>query len=103
MKEEEQTLTPEVSITKTLLGRGSTGNVYLGFCESPVRHQVAIKSVPLQEINNEVTSYLFQCELEALKAVASSGCPNIVKLENILVIGDYCHIVMELLNGGTLR
>lgn len=57
-----------------LLGKGSTGNVYQGLCLEPEPHTVAVKVISLEEINNEVTSYLLECELEALKA--TSKCPN---------------------------
>ena len=54
----------------TLLGKGSTGNVYAGQCTEPHPCSVAVKRIPLKEINNEVTSYLLQCELESLKCIS---------------------------------
>ena len=75
-------LTPRLSIDlATLIGKGSTGNVYLGHCLDPHPHQVAIKRIPLEEINNEVVSYLLQCELEALKATSQIQNSSIVRLE----------------------
>lgn len=44
-----------------LLGRGSTGDVYEGVFLSPSPQPVAVKIIPLSEINNEVTAYLLQC------------------------------------------
>jgi hypothetical protein len=37
---------------KTLLGKGSTGNVYQGVFLEPHPHPVAVKVIPLEEINN---------------------------------------------------
>lgn len=97
-------LTPRLSIDlATLIGKGSTGNVYLGHCLDPHPHQVAIKRIPLEEINNEVVSYLLQCELEALKATSQIQNSSIVRLEEIIVADNHCHIAMELLSGGTLK
>jgi serine/threonine protein kinase len=64
---------------------------------------VAVKVIPLEDINNEVTSYLLECELEALKATSKSPNDSIVKLEEIVVINNNCYIAMELLEGGTLK
>ena len=47
----------------TLIGKGATGNVFKGTSLDPYPHPIAIKVIPLKEINNEVTSYLLQCEL----------------------------------------
>lgn len=38
--------------TNTLLGKGSTGNVYKGLCLEPQPHPVAVKVIPLEEVNN---------------------------------------------------
>lgn len=38
--------------TNSLLGKGSTGNVYKGLCLEPQPHPVAIKVIPLEEVNN---------------------------------------------------
>lgn len=44
-----------------LLGKGSTGNVYLGYYNHNTTHKVAIKEIDLSTINNEVTQYLLSC------------------------------------------
>lgn len=49
-----------------LLGKGSTGNVFLGFRNNDPSSKVAIKSIDLSTINNEVTRYLLSCEIAAL-------------------------------------
>ena len=51
---------------ESLLGKGSTGDVYLGCVNGNPAHKVAIKSIKLHEINNEVTKYLLSCEIAAL-------------------------------------
>lgn len=48
------------------MGKGSTGNVYLGFLLSAPQVKVAIKAINLREIDNEVTRYLLSCEIAAL-------------------------------------
>ena len=44
-----------------LLGKGSTGNVYLGKQLVPPHRNVAIKAIDLKNIDNEVTKYLLSC------------------------------------------
>lgn len=66
-----------------LLGKGSTGNVYLGFIGNDSNRKVAIKSIDLSTINNEVTRYLLSCEIASLSnlgKIEHSGHENIVKL-----------------------
>lgn len=87
----------------SLIGKGSTGNVFRGLCLDPHPSTTAVKVIPLKEINNEVTSYLLQCELEALKALSKNPCPYLTKLKDIIVIDQQCFVIMELLEGGTLR
>lgn len=50
-----------------------------------------------------MTSYLLECELEALKATSKSENSSIVKLEEIVVCEGNCYIATELLSGGTLK
>ena len=44
-----------------LLGKGSTGNVYLGINAHNPSQKTAIKDIDLQTIDNEVTKYLLSC------------------------------------------
>lgn len=44
-----------------LLGKGSTGNVYLGFHAQNPAKKTAIKEIDLKSIDNEVTKYLLSC------------------------------------------
>lgn len=44
-----------------LLGRGATGNVYLGYQLHPPHHKVAVKVIDLKKIDNPVTKYLLGC------------------------------------------
>lgn len=44
-----------------LLGKGSTGNVYLGYQLHPPHSRVAVKAIDLKTIDNEVTKYLLGC------------------------------------------
>lgn len=48
-------------VDSQLLGKGSTGNVYLGFLLATPQARVAIKAINLREIDNEVTRYLLSC------------------------------------------
>ena len=44
-----------------LIGKGSTGNVYLGYMASNPKQQVAIKAIDIRATHNEVTKYLLNC------------------------------------------
>ena len=44
-----------------LIGKGSTGNVYLGYLSSNPKQQVAIKAIDIRATHNEVTKYLLNC------------------------------------------
>ncbi len=48
-------------IDSQLLGKGSTGNVYLGFLINTPQIKLAVKAINLKEIDNEVTRYLLSC------------------------------------------
>ena len=74
IKQLNQNITIDLS---QLLGKGSTGNVYKGESINHPKKSIAIKRIPLQDINNEVVSYLLQCELEALKATSLSYSKNV--------------------------
>lgn len=49
-----------------LLGKGSTGNVYLGHSQKDRNKKYAVKAIDLSEVTNEVTQYLLSCEIAAL-------------------------------------
>jgi serine/threonine protein kinase len=88
-----------------LLGKGSTGNVYLGVHNDDVSHKVAIKSIDLSSIDNEVTRYLLSCEIAALSnlgKIKHSGHENIVRLIDVVIERNHLYMVMEHLQGGTL-
>lgn len=53
-------------VDSCMLGKGSTGNVYLGFERANSTNRVAIKAIDLRSIDNEVTRYLLSCEIAAL-------------------------------------
>jgi len=48
-------------IDAQILGKGSTGNVHLGFELTNPNRKVAIKAIDLKNIDNEVTKYLLAC------------------------------------------
>ena len=48
-------------VDSQLIGKGSTGNVYLGFQLQPPHQKVAIKAIDLKNIDNPVTKYLLSC------------------------------------------
>jgi len=87
------------------LGKGSTGNVYLGFRNHDPSFRVAIKSIDLSTIDNEVTRYLLSCEIAALSNLGkmeNTGHENIVRLIDIVMERKNLYLIMELLEGGTL-
>ena len=67
-----------------LLGKGSTGNVYLGGSYRDPSLKFAVKAIDLSEVNNEVTQYLLSCEIVALSELAKLNIDSIVKLHDIL-------------------
>jgi serine/threonine-protein kinase CLA4 len=85
-----------------LIGKGSTGNVYLGQSLKQEEKKLAIKAIDLAEINNEVTQYLLSCEIVALSELAKQHHENIVQLEDIFFTDKYCYLAMEILEGGPL-
>ena len=85
---------------QNMLGKGSTGNVYLGIHNQNHSHKVAIKSIDLSTINNEVTKYLLSCEIAALSNLGklqNTGHQNIVRLLDIIIDRNHLYLVMELL------
>lgn len=66
--QQSRLISPNYSILESqLLGKGSTGNVYLGLNLCNQNRRLAIKAIDLNEIDNEVTKYLLSCEIAALK------------------------------------
>ena len=60
-------------VDSRLLGKGSTGSVYLGYDRRNPTQTVAIKAIDLDTIDNEVTSYLLRCEINALKSLGQAA------------------------------
>jgi serine/threonine protein kinase len=92
-------------VDSQLLGKGSTGNVYLGFLLINPQAKVAIKAINLKEIDNEVTRYLLSCEIAALSnlgKIDNTAHENIVRLLDVVLQENYIYLVTELLEGGTL-
>lgn len=49
----QKQISQKVSVDmNSLLGKGSTGNVYRGLCLDPHPHPIAVKVIPLEEIDN---------------------------------------------------
>lgn len=85
-------------IESQLLGKGSTGNVYLGFERNNPQNRVAIKAINLIEIDNEVTRYLLSCEIAALSNLGkleNTGHDSVVKLHDIVIKDHYIYLIME--------
>ena len=83
-----------------LLGKGSTGNVYLGFAIQAPERKVAIKAIDLKEIDNEVTKYLLSCEIAALSNLGKldhTAHENVVKLLDVALQDGHIYLVTELL------
>lgn len=92
-------------IDTQLLGKGSTGNVYLGFLLASPTVRVAIKAIDLRDVDNEVTRYLLSCEIAALSNLGKlehSAHENVVRLLDVVLQDNYIYLVTELLEGGTL-
>ena len=93
-------------VDSRLLGKGSTGNVYMGYHRRNPAHLVAVKVIDLQSIDNRVTSYLLRCEIGALKSVGRvnrGSDSHVVQLLDLVMVENNVYLIMELLEGGTLR
>lgn len=82
-----------------IIGRGGMGYVYRALQKSLDRH-VAVKLLPLQLI--EDAAYVERFQLEA-KAIARLSHPNVVQVFDAGQEGGYYYIIMELVEGGTLK
>lgn len=81
------------------IGSGGMGEVYRAY-DVRLRRPVAIKTLPASCSSDEMRLRLFNQEARAL---ASINHPNIVTLYGLGDPADGCYIVMELVEGGTLR
>ena len=63
MQPQIQTISSDTQINYgSLLGKGSTGNVYEGILRNAYGQiPVAVKEIKLSTIDNEVTGYLLRC------------------------------------------
>ena len=62
--------------------------------------KVAIKTIDMQAINNEVTRYLLACEKEALQTIRN---PYVLHAADIIQTESQCFIITSLCEGGTLK
>ena len=62
--------------------------------------KVAIKTIDMQTINNEVTRYLLACEKEALQVIQN---PFVLHAADIIQTENQCFIITNLCEGGTLK
>ncbi|MEM9826147.1 MAG: serine/threonine-protein kinase [Planctomycetota bacterium] len=82
-----------------LLGRGGMGAVYLGRQQSLDR-EVAIKVLPPEVASRPGFKERFAREGRLL---AKLSHPHIVGVHDVIVVGPYAMLVMELVDGATLR
>ena len=80
------------------LGKGSTGTVYLGK-DLRTNQLVAVKTIELKTIDNEVTKYLLRNEIQALKTTSH---PNVLRAIDVVEEKDCVYIVTEYLAKGSL-
>jgi serine/threonine protein kinase len=81
------------------LGKGATGEVYLGKSVKD-KTEVAVKVIELKTIDNEVTEYLLNMEKIALMSVVN---PHVLRGVKVIQNNQFCFLVTELCNGGTLK
>lgn len=79
------------------IGYGKFGVVRLVQKKSYEKKRFALKSIPMDALNADVTQ--LEQEFEVLKTVDH---PNIVKFYEMYLNKDYCHIVTEFCGGGEL-
>lgn len=81
-----------------ILGKGSTGTVYLGK-DLNTGSPIAVKVIELRTITNEITQFLLKNEMKALR---TTNHPNVLKAIDIIKEPDNVYIVTEYLPKGTL-
>jgi serine/threonine protein kinase len=81
------------------LGTGGMGEVYLGH-DSRLRRKVALKLLPARFTADAERVRRFQREAQAASAL---NHPNIITIYEIGQEGGFCYIVMEFVEGVTLR
>jgi len=89
---------PGIELTQ-LIGRGGMGAVYRGH-QTDLNREVAVKILPQSLCNDPIFLSRFQREAQAL---AKLGHPNIVTVFGSGVADGLCYIVMEYIEGTTLR
>ena len=99
-----QQLTIEIEIVHTMsyeiiqqLGKGAFGDVALGRDKSPPHELVAIKVIDLESASSPIED--IQKEIQVL---AELCCPQVVQYKGAYMQANNLHIVMELLDAGTL-
>ncbi len=83
-----------------LLGKGAMGAVYLA-SDPTIRRQVAIKTLPLQELGDNRDDMRERFLLEA-ETAGKLQHPNIVSVYDVGEEGDLAYIAMDYVPGGTL-
>ena len=79
------------------LGQGAFGDVALGRRTSAPNELVAIKVIDLEAASSPIED--IQKEIQVL---AELSCPQVVQYKGAYMAGNDLHIVMELLDAGTL-
>lgn len=64
------------------------------------KSEVAVKVIELKTIDNEVTEYLLSMEKIALMNVIN---PHVLRGLKVIQNSEFCFLVTELCNGGTLK
>ncbi len=97
-KNQESPSIPGYEIER-LLGSGGMGKVFLAK-QCQLKRSVAVKVIKLdgEDVGEKVQR--FQREAELMAAVAH---PNIVTVFDSLVANEHCYLIMEYIEGGTLR
>ena len=81
------------------LGKGSFGEVFLTKKKGS-NELFATKKINKSTIDDEKSFRHLKDEIQILKFL---NHPNIVKLERFIIKGEYYYIIMEYINGGSLR
>jgi serine/threonine-protein kinase len=88
---------------KRILGSGAMGTVYEAWDDSVIQRRVAIKAVPILALNDSKTEEMIaRFRLEA-RAAGSLIHPNIVTVLDYGETADLAYIVMEYVDGPTLK
>ncbi len=84
------------------LGQGAMGSVFLAWDPRLKRH-AAIKTIHIDALDPRMRKHLAQTLENEAVAIANLRHPNVVGVFDLVAAGDFAFVVMEYIEGGSLR